>query len=120
MKTKQNEERPPKDALRVYKWADLPGLTEPAEYLVSDPNQEPRKIWVSKHKRQVLEGLMKHPIYAASYARISDQVSPLRHDLGVDIATRIYRNDAETGRKTYGVYFLKSKVVRVAPERVAA
>lgn len=114
------ENTPPANAKRVYKWADLPDHTDAARYMVTDPGQEPREIIVSNHQRQVLEGLMRSPIYAASYCRVSDQVLPLRRDHGVNIRCDMYRNDPETGRERYGIYVLESEVVRVADERVAA
>lgn len=105
--------RPPSNAKRIYRWADLPDAMEPALFRITDAGQEPREIVASKHKRQVLEGLMQHPLYAASYCRLSDQVLPLRRDDGVDIACEMYRNDPETGRQRFGVYVLRSTVERV-------
>ncbi|WP_299661699.1 hypothetical protein [uncultured Ruegeria sp.] len=113
-------ELPPANALRVYRWADLPNLTAPALYRVIDPGQEPREIYASKHKRQVLEGLMRSPLYAASYCRLSDQVLPLRRDEGVNIECKMYRGDTDTGRQKFGIYFLVSKVERIEACGVAA
>jgi len=110
---KLSNEKPPVNAKRVYRWADLPSLTTPARYRITDPDQEPCEFVVANHPRQVLEGLMRHPIYAASYCRISDQVLPLRRDHGIDIECQMYSNDPETGRSRYGVYTLVSKVCRV-------
>lgn len=108
--------KPPPNTKRVYKWADLPHDTKPARFVVENDGQEPRTITVSRHKRQVLEGLMKQPILAASYCRVSDQVLPLRRDCGLDIVSTIYRNDPETGREIYGVYTLASNVRRLDGE----
>ncbi len=113
-------ERPPANALRVYRWADLPNLTAPALYRVTDPGQEPREIYASKHKRQVLEGLMRSPLYAASYCRLSDQVLPLRRDDGVNIECKMYRGDADTGRQKFGIYVLVSQVELIETGEVAA
>lgn len=113
-------ELPPSNALRVYRWTDLPNLTAPALYRVTDPGQEPREIYASKHKRQVLEGLMRSPLYAASYCRLSDQVLPLRRDNGVNIECKMYRGDAETGRQKYGIYVLVSQVELISEREVAA
>ncbi len=111
---------PPENALRVYRWADLPNLTAPALYRITDPGQEPREIYASKHKRQVLEGLMRSPLYAASYCRLSDQVLPLRRDDGVNIECKMYRGDADTGRQKYGIYVLVSQIERIETDEVAA
>lgn len=107
---------PSADAKRVSRWADLPDVSAPALFRVTDPDQEPREIVVAKHQRQVLEGLMHGPIYAASYCRVSDQVSMLRHDHGVNIRCDMFSDDRETGRSRYGVYFLESRVERIDGE----
>lgn len=113
----QNETKiPPINAKRVYRWADLPNMKEPALYLVTDPGQEAREIVVSNNQRRVLEGLMRGPIFAASYCRLSDQVLPLRRDHGVNIECEMHRNDAETGRERYGIYHLRSQVKRMDGE----
>ncbi|MEM9392799.1 MAG: hypothetical protein AAGA38_03015 [Pseudomonadota bacterium] len=109
----------PKDAKRVYRWADLPPRTDAATFVVDPDGADPRRITVSKRMRQVLEGLMRHPIYAASYCRIGDRVLPLRRDHGLEIVCTMYENDPETGRERYGVYELKTKVRR-AVQKVAA
>lgn len=113
-------EQPPRNARRsIYAWKHLPQGTELASFLIENDGQEPFEVTLSKHQRQVLEGLMQYPVYAASYCRISDQVSPLR-EMGIDIETKMYRNDPETGRERYGVYFLHSKVTPLFPQREAA
>lgn len=111
--TQTKPKLPPTDACRVYKWTDLPPHTKRARYRVTNKGQEPKEISVARHQRQALEGLMRSPLYAASYCRLSDQVLPLRRDQGIDIECEMYSNDAETGRQRYGVYFLKSKVERI-------
>ncbi|MEM0947456.1 MAG: hypothetical protein AAGK37_08635 [Pseudomonadota bacterium] len=111
---------PPANAKRIYRWSDLPGATEQAIYRVHEDGQDPREVVVSRHQRQVLEGLMQSPIYAASYCRISDQVLPLRRDHGINIECEMYSNDPETGRQRYGIYFLQSCVERVSDLEAAA
>ena len=108
-----NHHLPPADAKRINRWADLPNGTAPALYRVTDPGEEPREIVAANHKRQVLEALIRSPIYAASFCRISDQVLPLRRDDGVNIRCDMYQNDPETGRQRYGIYVLESKVERI-------
>ncbi|MGD1885456.1 MAG: hypothetical protein ACFB11_24680 [Paracoccaceae bacterium] len=110
------QDRPPSNAKRVYRWADLPDLRQPALYRVTDAGHEPREIVVSKNKRRVLEGLLRSPIFAASYCRLSDQVLPLRRDEGINIECKMYRNDADTGRQKFGVYSLVSSVERIETE----
>jgi hypothetical protein len=114
--SKKTANLPPENTLRVYRWDDLPAAVEPALYQVTDPGQGPRTITVSKNTRRVLEGLMRSPLYAASYCRLSDKVLPLRRDHGVDIVCTFYRNDEDTGRERYGVYTLVSNVERISGE----
>ncbi|WP_439521077.1 hypothetical protein [Marivita sp.] len=112
--------RPSADTKRIYKWANLKADTTRASFLIENEGIKPFKITVSLKKRQVLEGLMQSPIMAASYCRISDQVLPLRRDYGVNIVCTIYKNDPETGRETFGVYTLVSKVTRILSDKEAA
>ena len=114
-------ERPPPNTKRIYRWGDLPGQVTPARYRVHDETSgETQDFTVSGHKRQVLEGIMRGPIMAASYCRLSDQILPLRRDKSVPIICTIYRNDADTGREKFGVYTLEARVTRVAESEVAA
>ena len=120
MTEQSNTKQPPKSARRIGKWDDLNYPTSPGLFRVTGLGEDPRTFVASKHMRQVLEGLMNHPIYAASYCRISDQVLPLRRDQGVNIRCDMYSDDKETGRSRYGVYVLESQVERVEESEVAA
>lgn len=111
--------KPPANALRVFSWEQTPNLTASAVYLVQTGDQAPHKIVVSKNTRRVLEALMRSPVYAASYCRISDKVLPLRRDFGVEIECVFYDGDALTHRARFGGYFLKSKVTEVELQEVA-
>lgn len=62
-----------------------------------------KEITLSKRKRQVVDTLINHPIYCASTVRISDVVSRLKSENGIEIATEI----TAIGRKYYA---LKSEV----------
>ncbi|MEX0349858.1 MAG: hypothetical protein AB3N15_10590 [Paracoccaceae bacterium] len=110
--------REPSNTLYVEAWHNLPPLTEPATYEVTDKDGETHIIHVSKLRRRVLEALMKQPTYCASRCRLSQYVSFLKHEDKVDIATDLYSNDSATGRMTYGVYRLISKVRRLADKEV--
>ena len=110
--------KPPANALRIYSWDQTPNLTKPAAYEVQNENQGPCRIVISKNTRRVLEALMHSPVYAASYCRISDKVLPLRRDFGIDIECVIYDGDIPTKRARFGVYFLRSKVIRLATQEV--
>ncbi|SFD67300.1 hypothetical protein [Roseivivax sediminis] len=109
---KFTDEKPPKNAKRIYRWADLPECLAPGKYLIEDSDGQSREIWCHKNRQRVLEGLIRSPLFSASYARLSDHVDHLKR-AGVDIETLMFRNDPETGRKTYGIYRLVSNVTRV-------
>ena len=70
--------RPPSNAKRIYRWDDLPDAKGIERYIVNPNDANAEEIKLAKRKRQVLEGLMQGPIYAASYCRLSDQVMPSR------------------------------------------
>ena len=108
------DERPPANSLRVNKWANLPNAIETCAYEFWD-GDEWSPFSLSSHDRQVLEGLMQRPVFAASFARVSDCVFRLRK-IGLHIETKMYRNDPETGRQRYGVFFLVSEVKRASQE----
>lgn len=68
------------------------------------------ELVLSKRKRQILEALMKGPIYAASPIRISDIVMLLRRDHDVKIATDRHADDTGPMTAHYGIYFLTDQV----------
>ena len=116
----KNENQPPANAQRIYKVAQLPPLRGPATFVIHTDAGEPRHIILSKRQRQVLELLMKAPVYCASPVRISDMVFVLREDVGICIETKMYPGDEETGAGSYGVYFLRSRVERAEQREEAA
>lgn len=109
---KITDQQPPKNARRVYSWGDLPPCRPTASYLVENDGLAPQTITVGKKRQRVLEGLMHSPLYAASYARLSDHVDHLKR-CGIVIETLMFRNDPDTGRDTYGIYVLRSQVTRL-------
>lgn len=107
-----SDQKPPKNARRVYRWSDLPPGRPQSGYLVENEGREPTTVFVGNKRQRVLEGLMRSPLYAASYVRLSDHVDHLKRS-GFDIETLMFRNDPETGRDTYGVYVLRSRITRL-------
>ncbi len=105
--------RPPANALDAQSWKDLvpssPGYTA---FSVTNGDQKPRVVMCSSHLTQTMRTLIERPLYAASRCRLSHYVSELR-SAGVLIDTIGYRNDDETGRRLFGVWFLRSKVSEV-------
>lgn len=109
---KISDQQPPEHARRVYRWSDLPPTQPHSGYRVENEGQEPMTVYIGNKRQRVLEGLMRSPLYAASYARLSDHVDHLKRS-GIDIETLMFRNDPETGRDTFGVYVLRSRVTRL-------
>lgn len=106
-------DRPPANALRVTRHADLPGATSPARYQITGEDGQTKTITLSKGNRVILDALIKQPVYCASPVRISDRVCILRRDYGVPITKEMYSNDAATDRAKFGVYFLGAGVRRI-------
>ncbi|WP_209599718.1 hypothetical protein [Ruegeria sp. HKCCSA071] len=103
----------PRNTLYVQRWADLPALTDMAEFAITNTDGNSHSIHINKNTRRVFEALWKSPIYCASRCRISHYVNLLRHEYNVEIETDRYSNDPDTGRLTYGVFRLVSKVRRI-------
>jgi hypothetical protein len=112
------EKQPPKNAQRIYRVAELPPFRGPETFIIHE-GDELREVTLSKRQRQVLELLMCAPVYCASPVRISDMVFVLREEVGLDIETRMFPGDPETGAGSYGVYFLNSRVERADQREVA-
>lgn len=105
---------PPKNALDVGSWADLDPANETRHFLLTSKNGQTRTITLGKgHAQQILSTLKRRPIRSASRARLSEFVSRLIHDHGVEIHCERYDNNA------FGVYFLVSQVERIEAEVAA-
>lgn len=105
--------RPPKNALSVDRWNDLPNRVKPASYLVVNGDGSSRTIYASKNLRRVLEALTERQVYCASRCRISEYVRQLRDDLGIEIETDRYPGNPASGAASCGVYRLTSRVTRI-------
>ena len=114
------KDTPPTNSQRIYRVADLPPDRSPTKYLITKDCDEPKTVSLQKRKRQVLDLLKMGPVYAASPVRLSDMVHLLKLEDGIDIETVMYPGDPGTGTLRYGVYFLRSGVVRLDEERMAA
>jgi hypothetical protein len=113
MKPEQTNARPPANALRVKRWADLPTERAPARYQITDSDGSTRTITLAKGNRIILDALLKSPVYCASPVRVSDRVCILRHEYGVPITKEMYANDRATDRAKIVVYFLGEGVERI-------
>lgn len=116
--TTKTPTKEPRNTLYVQRWADLANQTEAARYLVEDENGDSHTITVSKNMRRILDTLMLRPIYCASRCRVSHYINVLRHELRVKVETDRYKNDPASGRMSYGVFRLVSKVTRISSQGV--
>ena len=111
---------PPATSQRIYRVADLPQEREPADYNIANNVEKPRLVTLAKRKRQIMDLLLQGPVYCASPVRISDIVHILKREIGLDVETKIYPGEPETGAGDYGVYFLQSRVTRIVDQKEAA
>ena len=114
------ETNPPRETQRVMRISDLPSNRRPARFLISNQGGETQTVVLSKRRRQIIELLMRGPVYCASPVRISDIVSVLKHETCIDIHTEFYAGDRDIGAGDYGVYFLRSTVCRIDDVEAAA
>ncbi|MAM63856.1 hypothetical protein [Maritimibacter sp. UBA3975] len=115
-----NQLKPPANAQRISRRADLSPNRQGVWIQIENEGSEPTKALLSKSKRQVVDTLLRGPVYAASPVRISDIVHILKRDVGLDIETKMYPGDPDNGSMSYGVYFLRSKVTLLDKREVAA
>ena len=113
------QKRPPSNAQRIWRVADLPNDRTPATYIVVNDGEQPSRVTLQKRLRQVLDLLRAGPVYCASPVRLSDIVHILKRDHGILVETTMYPGDPDTGAGSYGVYSLLSTVYP-EPVEVAA
>lgn len=104
---------PPLNTLRVEAWRDLPSDKSWRSYQVTSAGCEPRIINLRKNNRRILDAAIKQPILCASPVRISDVIHILKRDYGIGFETKMYKNDTETDRAKFGVYFLTDAVTPI-------
>ncbi len=115
-----DKDKPPKNAQRIMRVADLPQTRSPAQYEVQNGDEPPKTVTLEKRQRQIMDLLIRGPVYCASPVRLSDVVHILKRDIGLDVETKMYPGNPITGSGAYGVYFLKSPVTLVDRLEVAA
>lgn len=105
---------PPNNAKRIWRATDLPPHREVARYKVYRSDGTETFCSLSKRRCQVMDLLLSGPVFCASPVRISDMVHVLKSEVGIEVETEYYPGSKESGSGPYGVYFLKSKVYRLA------
>ena len=104
--------KPPAHTLDVERWADPePSTKGGTRFDVVQDGEVIATIHAEGHKEQVARTLALRPVKSASRCRISQYVAALRED-GVPIDTEGFRSD-DKGRSSFGVYFLRAKLVEV-------
>ncbi len=112
---------PPSNAQRVKALPDLPSERAPMRFTITRADGRTVQFIADKRRRQVLELLMRGPVFCASPVRLSHAVLYLRERAGLEVETIHYPADLERGAGSFGVYFLRSKVTRHdLPESAAA
>lgn len=116
----EQQKRPPENARRIWRVADLPPYRGEALYGITNGTQPETAHLLAKRRRQVMDLLMAGPVYCASPVRISDIVHVLKTENGLQVETEYYPGDPETGAGNFGIYFLVSRVRKLARQEVAA
>ena len=101
--------KPPTNARRVFGNRDLPPNRGKAHYRITTTDGRSFERAVGKRKRQVLEALMRAPVYCASPVRISDLVCTMKADDGIQIKTEMFK-DKRPPAFVYGIYVLADQV----------
>lgn len=109
-----NTQKPPANSQRIWRVSDLPKARAAQSYRITNTDGSEINVTLANRRRQVLELLLKGPVYCASPVRLSDMVHVLKRENGLEVHTEFYPGDTETGAGTYGVYFLKSRVARLS------
>lgn len=110
---------PPRNAQRIFRVADLPKDRRPAQFRITRKDGARVPVILQKRRRQILELLMRGPVFCASPVRISDIVHLLKRETGLDVKTEYFPGDKQSGAGDYGVYFLRSHVARLESEGAA-
>jgi len=111
--------KPPSNTLDVDRWSDLESATKNGtKFVIQEEDFETKEVHVSSHTEQLLRTLCKRPVKASSRCRLSQYKAALI-ELGVQIDCEGYRSD-DRGRDSYGVYFLRSRVLPSTSTQEAA
>lgn len=117
---KVKDKTPPRNAQRIFCVADLPKDRRAACFHITRKDGETLPVILHKRRRQIMELLMRGPVYCASPVRISDIVCILKHECSLEVETVFYHGDKTTGAGDFGVYFLRSQVTRLDGQGMAA
>ncbi len=102
---------------RITRRSDLPQARGLAAYIWNDPDVGEVRTIVSKRDRQVLDAIIKSPVFCASPIRVSDSVLRLRRDHGVPVLREDYTEQDGDETLNFGIYHLGANV-QLAPSKV--
>lgn len=104
----------PTHAQRITKRADLPKTRAPAAYVVEDATVTAIHTF-QKRARQVLEALMRAPLFCASPVRLGPAVQYLREVLGEGAILTVWHESGDgDDHSRYGTYHLIATVRRAS------
>lgn len=108
--SKKTEATPPENTRWIISRQDLPRRRGSARYEVHNADGARETITLSNRKRQVLDALMRNPIYCASPVRLSDIVLLLRNENGINIETDFFQENDGIENTRFGIYVLVDQV----------
>ncbi|MGK7650874.1 hypothetical protein ACSQ76_00045 [Roseovarius sp. B08] len=107
---KKTDTKPPQNTQWIISRLDLPRRRGGARYEVQHADGERETITLSNRKRQVLDALVRSPIYCASPVRLSDIVLLLRNENGINIETEFFQENDGIENTRFGIYVLVDQV----------
>lgn len=116
----RSSQTPPRNAQRIFRVEDLPKDRRAARYQITRKNGETSTVILHKRRRQILELLMRGPVFCASLVRVSDIVCILKHECGLEVETVFFPGEKVNGAGDFGIYFLRSQVTRLDAQEVTA
>lgn len=106
---------PPSGTRWIMAARDLPQDRRLTYFRVTKSDGREQVLALEKRKAQVLQAIMRSPIYCASPVRLSDIVHILKRDYDIGIITEFYSDDSGPEPTRFGVYFLTDQVVNLGP-----
>ncbi|WP_417729123.1 hypothetical protein [Roseovarius sp.] len=107
---KKIESKPPESTRWIFSRRDLPPRRGSARFEVYTANGDRKNVILSNRKRQVVDALIRNPIYCASPVRLSDIVMLLRSEDGLGVETVYFQESDGIEKTRFGVYKLTDQV----------
>ena len=107
---KKTDTKPPQNTQWIISRLDLPRRRGSARYEVQHADGKRETITLSNRKRQVVDALVRSPIYCASPVRLSDIVLLLRNENGISIETEFFQENDGIENTRFGIYVLVDQV----------